>query len=1560
MTEEKGGIMKHYVKFMLLILFCSAVPVFADDVPPRGITLDGTVGSAGKRTLPGPNYEIKAEYGQQAGSNLFHSFHQFNIHSGESATFTGPDSVQNIITRVTGSGASWINGGLRSEIPGANLYLLNPAGVMFGPDASVNLAGAFHASTADYLRFGENEKFYTLPHENDVLSVAAPAAFGFLDSDIAPISLQGKGEITQEEGENPDFHSSLLTPHSSVSLIGGDIEITNGTYYHKPELDSDGNPRYQKARDECGFPLGTDIYVTDEEGNPIPATEPISLDDIDVPGGQISLISLASPGEVVPNASGEPDILSFEKMGDIALSGKVSLNVSGKGSGSVFIRGGRITVQNSFILANSLGDEDGGTVDIQGHSLSFTDGAQIIADTYGKGNSSKVVLKSSGPVALSGDDEEADLAYINTGIYTRSYSDEADSGDTAGIFIEGKDISFTDGALIDAETNGGGSGGEVRIRALESFFISGEDSKSYPSEIGLTTLSKEAGAGAASDLFIEAKTISAAEGAKIYTSTRGRGSGGDIELKASESVRVSGETCRTQQSMIQVRTSYKEDGAGDAGDIRIQAKNIEFKDGAYITSSSLGIGTGDGGDIELKASESVSFSGESTDTAPSNIMMTWTAGVSPNIGNSGSLLIEARNISFTGGANISGATAGEGRGGDVTLKASESVSFSGENSKAETGYINLKSERTGDSGNLLITGKNVSFTDGAEISTITQGSGRGGDAAIQALESVVFSGTGSAGTASKLTTSSLSTEADAGDAGNIIIETPGLSLREGAIIAANTEGAGDGGTVRIETSGTAEFSGVNLRGENEDGFGSGIYAFSKGEGKAGDIFLHAGSLSLTNGALITSSTLGPGQGGNLDIRADDAVNIAGDASEIPLKQPGASQSDFLAAFSPDIYNQSVSGIYAKSESREDSAGHGGTIEISAKNLNISERGKISTSSAGAGKAGDISIRAGEVRGDSGSGIMSENQAVNAYRFDSISERDQQMLVMGDVADIADTGGGKSGRYVYTGKNSVRVLPVHTVSDITELDSLSARYELLQGDAVKVADAGDGESAVFVYAENADYGLEEWIRIGDEPSLILDTISKSRYAFLNGTWRSPDKLLYAPGTVIRVNDVGDGKAATFVYSGRMERPDGSGSVWGQAVQLNNFTVSDMAELNALPRTESLKDGAVASISDADEGISLFVYEAGEWIKYNNPHACADFFDHNKLLRVQAGNWVMVENAGESQRFVYSGSEWFLAADSYTVGGMAERDDLSAQTGDTVHVMDAGEGLPERFLYADGEWIKFVRNGDAGTVSIVADDAIRLENDSLISTSSSGRGEAGDIMLEGAEISLDTGASVSSKSNSIYFGGDAGSVTFNAGNEIHLSGKSSLTTEAVNASRNEKTDGRIEIRAENLIELSDSGISSSVRGGAGSGGNISIGEPEFVILNHSSIRANAYEGKGGNIHIVADQFVRSSDSIVDASSLLGIDGPVDIESPDTDMSSGLTVMPENFLNTERWMKSLCSERSREKASSFILTGTNAAPAFFEDWWASPPADESDVPLQDSSFLTPYVNLSDLFGK
>ena len=113
-----------------------------------GVSTDGSLGQAG--ALPGPNYQITPELGQQVGGNLFHSFGQFSVSAGESATFSGPTSVSNIIGRVTGGEASLIDGTLRSTIPGANLYLLNPAGVLLGENATLDVNGSVHVSTADY------------------------------------------------------------------------------------------------------------------------------------------------------------------------------------------------------------------------------------------------------------------------------------------------------------------------------------------------------------------------------------------------------------------------------------------------------------------------------------------------------------------------------------------------------------------------------------------------------------------------------------------------------------------------------------------------------------------------------------------------------------------------------------------------------------------------------------------------------------------------------------------------------------------------------------------------------------------------------------------------------------------------------------------------------------------------------------------------------------------------------------------------------------------------------------------------------------------------------------------------------------------------------------------------------------------------------------------------------------------------------------------------------------------------------------------------------------------
>src|SRR5262249_8066084 len=173
------------------------------------ITLDGSLGRAG--ALTGPNYSIPAEVGQLRGPNLFHSFGQFNVRGGESATFSGPDTVANIVGRVTGGTTSTIDGLLRSQIPGASLYLINPSGVVFGPNASLDVSGSFHVSTADYLRFADGARFSAHLSDTSTLSVASPVAFGFLGPTPAPIALLG---------------SALeVPPGEALSLVGGDLMI---------------------------------------------------------------------------------------------------------------------------------------------------------------------------------------------------------------------------------------------------------------------------------------------------------------------------------------------------------------------------------------------------------------------------------------------------------------------------------------------------------------------------------------------------------------------------------------------------------------------------------------------------------------------------------------------------------------------------------------------------------------------------------------------------------------------------------------------------------------------------------------------------------------------------------------------------------------------------------------------------------------------------------------------------------------------------------------------------------------------------------------------------------------------------------------------------------------------------------------------------------------------------------------------------------------------------------------------------------------------------------------
>jgi filamentous hemagglutinin family protein len=159
--------------------------VFFTSASHAEAVLDGSLGS--ERSLSG-NFTITHDMGKLQENNLFHSFKTFNINPDESATFTGPDSVMNVISRVTGKTGSNIDGLLRSNMPNADFYLLNPNGIVFGENASLDVQGSFHASTADYLRLEDGKRFYASLSPESSFTIASPASFGFLDDPDSPLT----------------------------------------------------------------------------------------------------------------------------------------------------------------------------------------------------------------------------------------------------------------------------------------------------------------------------------------------------------------------------------------------------------------------------------------------------------------------------------------------------------------------------------------------------------------------------------------------------------------------------------------------------------------------------------------------------------------------------------------------------------------------------------------------------------------------------------------------------------------------------------------------------------------------------------------------------------------------------------------------------------------------------------------------------------------------------------------------------------------------------------------------------------------------------------------------------------------------------------------------------------------------------------------------------------------------------------------------------------------------------------------------------------------------------
>jgi filamentous hemagglutinin family protein len=635
------------------------------------VTTDGSLGHAG--SLPGPNYAITADLGRQVGGNLFHSFGQFSINVGERATFSGSNSVSNIIGRVTGGQMSFIDGTIRSTIPGANLYLLNPAGVLFGEHATLDVTGSFHVSTADSLRLSDGGHFDARTPANSVLTVAPVTAFGFLGDSPAPITVNG-GFLHVLEGQ-------------TLSLIGGDIGLNDATLY--------------------------------------------------APAGQINLAAVGSAGEVVPTGTDlamqgfgrlglvtvERTALDRRKIGEVELG---DVDANGPSGGAIFIRGGQFMGQGrSLIQANTTGDRDGRGISIKVDRLALTGGSRIESNTSGTGRGGDINVTATEEVTIEGAYFDAGEERLRpSGLTTDALSDQSQAGN---ITLSTTRLSLTGGGAITSvgrTENGDSRAGHLNITATESIAIDANN-PDYVGNVDITGLSTAA-PHSAGDITIKTARLSLTEGGAISSFTWGSSNGvvrgGDINITATESITIDGPNSNVLADNYGPITSSGA-GSGNAGNITLNTARLSLTGGGVITSTSYGVGRG--GNLNVTAADSIIIAGYGDDpkTGYHFISGLNTAGYEQS-SDAGAITLTTRNLLIDGGGVFASSLLASG--GNITLNADHiKLLNSAEISSSVSG------DELSKGGNVTLNSTNFVALNGSRI-TAKAAQGKGGNIAVNA------------------------------------------------------------------------------------------------------------------------------------------------------------------------------------------------------------------------------------------------------------------------------------------------------------------------------------------------------------------------------------------------------------------------------------------------------------------------------------------------------------------------------------------------------------------------------------------------------------------------------------------------------------------------------------------------------------------------------------------------------------------------------------------------------------------------------------------------------------
>ncbi|MGL5834742.1 MAG: filamentous hemagglutinin N-terminal domain-containing protein, partial [Waterburya sp.] len=684
--------------------------------------------------------------GTEANENLFHSFQNFSLETGNTAFFNNNLAIKNIISRVTGVNISNIDGLIKAN-GNANLILINPNGINFGNNASLDIGGSFLGSTAESIIFADGTVFSAKDTQtNPLLTISVPLGLQ-IGENPGKINVTGTGHNLSVA--DPLFSGIIfgeqsgirVKPDQTLALVGGEISLNGGTVAApggRVELGSVTagivNLNFSDNNLSLGYENITSLENIELRSQSLvdaTGTESIPGGSIQVQGKQVNL----NDGSLllVQNRAGQ-------EAGEINVNAAEAVTISGTNNNG--------TIRSS-LTNETLGIGKGGDIQITTKQLSVDQGATIVAKTLSPGTA------TGGNITINAIDkvEVIGSSTINPGVTSSIVAASFGAGNGGDNQITTNFLNTQAGGTVAATAFNIGNGGDIKITAKTIELVGIEPIVFAPSAVTASTL----GAGDAGNLNIDTVTLTLSQGGRVDASTAATGNAGSITINATDFVQVSDKVANSLNPSLIASSATIFDPAlqqllqlppipsGNAGAVKINTPQLNVTDGGLITTRNDGLGNSgsikidadsiflnnEGGITSEVGSTFNAFLGNGESLTGLNINNNSSPKSAQNSTNTqgGGIDITTQELLIEGGANISTDTFTDIAGGNITINATENIKVQGSSTANPTklSFISTSSFSNSNAGDLNLSTAKLTILDGSRVGAGTFGTGLGGN-----------------------------------------------------------------------------------------------------------------------------------------------------------------------------------------------------------------------------------------------------------------------------------------------------------------------------------------------------------------------------------------------------------------------------------------------------------------------------------------------------------------------------------------------------------------------------------------------------------------------------------------------------------------------------------------------------------------------------------------------------------------------------------------------------------------------------------------------------------------